>query len=448
MSRLLVQTQLSNYDAKGKFILECDSGWQMVVGRIREMLKLNPDLKIDVMGPIVYKDFEESQVITPPHEINRDLDWSYHYAYIDPTKEKRTRLNYIQHPIMPNALATRYDMDMKMLPKVIGIQHHKQHPQLKYDAVYINDPMHLRNFKAMFHMYAGYQPKFYVHSHFIDDPSCPKFPTDASLWLGQCEASIKADYNFWQCQSSLDIFQREMLKTFMPGVVENVMKKSAPWDDGYSVSEVSLPVLEENLRFNPKDVLKRLDGKVVLFVPNRIGGRGRSSDYTNCGKFMFEILPELRKRRQDFVVIAGNPSQKFTNKELEAECGHNGYINLVPDAFNRDEFRWIASHSHIAVGLYDQDSYGGTAARECIELGCVPLWIDNYEYSTIAKMANWPYVSQPGFGSEFNMMADALIELVKAGKHFGWLSKLQEVVRKRCSYELTTPAAMKIMGLL
>lgn len=448
MSRLLIQTQLSNYDAKGKFILECDSGWQMVMGRVREMLKLNPDLQVDVMGPIVYKDYEENQVITAPDVVNPDLEWNFLYAYVDPTKEKRGRLNYIQHPIMPNALATRYDMDMKMLPKVIGLHNHKQHPEFKYDAVYINDPMHLRNFKAMFHLYAGYQPKFFVHSHFIDDPSCPKFPTDASLWLGQCEAAIKADFNFWQCQSSLDIFQREMSKLFQPELVDTVMQKSAPWDDGYSVSEMSIPVKESNLRFDPKDVLRAFEGRVVVFVPNRIGGRGRSSDYTNCGKFMFEILPELRKRRQDFVVVAGNPSQKFSNQELLQECADNGFINLVPDSLNRDEFRWVAAHSDVVVGLYDQDSYGGTASRECIELGCVPLWIDNYEYSTIAKLANWPYIAPPKFGLEFVMLADALFELVKNNKHVLWLPQLQQAVRERCSYEMTTPAAMRTMGLL
>lgn len=447
MKRLLIQTQLSNYDTHGNFILECDSGWQMVVGRAREMLKLNPELQIDVMGPIVYKDFERPQVITPPHLINPDLNWNYLYAY-PPANTQRERLNYVQHQIIPNALATRYDLKLDSLYRELGIHYHKSvAPDLRYDAVYLNDPMHLRNFKAMFHLYGGYQPKFYVHSHFIDDPSCPKFPTDASLWLGQCEAAIKADYNFWQCQSSLDIFEREMSKTFQPHVVAEVMKKSAPWDDGYSVSEVSIPVNESNLRFNPKSVLEAFSGKVVLFVPNRIGGRGRSSDYTNCGKFMFELLPKLRERRQDFVVVAGNPSQKFDNAELEAECGKNGYLNLVPDAFNRDEFRWIASHSDIAVGLYDQDSYGGTVARESIELGCVPLWIDNYEYSTIAQKANWPYVARPDF-SDLHVMADALIETVKNGKHLGWLTKLQQVVRERCSYEVTTPEAMRVMGLL
>lgn len=429
MKRLLIQTQLSNYDTSGRFILECDSGWQMTMGRIREMLKLSPDLHIDVMGP------EMHQCVTHPFEINPDLWLPSEGHYRDP------RLLYIPHHILPNALVTRYDMDWTALAAKLSLRHHK------YDAVLLNDPMHLRAFKAMFLLEGKYTPKFFVHSHFVDDPSCPKFPTEASLWLGQCEAAIKADFNFWQCESTLDIVINEMDKTFQDTIVQTVIEKSAPWDDGYSIAEMSVPINEGNLRFDPEDVLNRLSGKVMLFVPNRIGGRGRSSDYTNCGKFMFDILPELRKRRQDFVVIAGNPSQKFSNKELEDECGPNGYISLVPDSLNRDEFKWVAQHSHIALGLYDQDSYGGTVARECIEAGCVPLWINNYEYATIAKLANWPYVAAKDFG-DLAIMADALIETCKSGEHLRWLAKLQQVVRDRCSYEATTPNAMQLMNLL
>ena len=454
MKRLLVQTQLSNYDTKGKFILECDSGWQMVMGRVREMLKLNPDLQVDVMGPRLYDSLDEryTQVITAPKEVNPDMDWNYLQAFVDPTKETRGRLNYIQHEIIPNALATRYDFDFDKLGKFIGLVNHKQHPELKYDAVYINDPMHLRNFRALFFLTAGYTPKFYVHSHFIDNPSVPKFPKEASLWLGQCEAAIRADYNFWQCESAMRVFFDEMKDFFAPTVVDYVRQKSMPWDDGYSSEEINLPVNEDNLRFDPKVFEQwKAQGKRVIFVPNRIGGRGRSSDYTNCGKFMFEILPELRKRRDDFVVLAGNPSQKFFNHELEQECGPNGYVSLVPDAFNRDEFKLVARNSAISVGLYDQDSYGGTVARECIDLGCMPLWLDNFEYSSIAREAGgYPFVARPDFSNLVDK-ASFMLEVFRSGDTHGaarWLQLLQRVVRERCSYEATTPEAMKRMGLL
>ena len=432
MRRLLVQTQLSNYDASGKFILEADSGWQMTMGRVRQMLKLVPDLHVDVMGPL------NTQVITEPLVLNKDL-----------FEEHGDRLRYVPHNIIPNALATRFDFDFKGLSKALYLKQHQQDEDAKYYGVYINDPMHLRNFKALFNVEAKYQPKFFVHSHFIDNPECPKFPTDASLWLGQCEAALRSDYNFWQCESAMNVFFESFAKTYNEQSLNIVKSKSNPWDDGYSSEEMNTKVETKNLRFTPSQFKKLTDNKIVIFVPNRIGGQGRSSDYTNCGKFMFEILPQLRKLRQDYVVIAGNPNQKFTNKELVQQCGQNGYVSLVPDALTRDEFKFVVKNSHISVGLYDQDSYGGTVARECIELGCLPLWIDNYEYSSIAKDAGFDMLGKPDF-SDIVETTDRLIDSVKSlGSYKNKIvNKLQKVVRSRCSYEETTPVALKKMGLL
>jgi hypothetical protein len=439
MKRMLIQTQLSNYDSNGKFILECDSGWQMVMGRVRQMLKLVPDLEVDVMGPVTaWMEPEDSCVVTDPLVLNKDLF-------------DTGRVHYKQHWIRPNALETRYAFDSDGIASALDLSKHKGDISLRYDVVYINDPMHLRNFKALFHIYAGYQPKFVVHSHFIDNPSCPKFPKEASLWLGQCEAAIRADVNFWQCESSMQTFFKEMSDFFKHDVVEYTRNKSDPWDDGYSQEEIQSPVDRSKVRFDENAFHKLTEGKTVLFVPNRIGGLGRSSDYTNCGKFMFETLPKLRACRQDFIVIAGNPSQKILNSELEQMCGPNGYVSLVPDAFNRDEFKLLVQHYvNIAVGLYDQDTYGGTAARECVDSGCMPLWLDNYEYSSIAREADrYPFLAPPDM-KDLHFMADALIHHFQNGTaDLGTrLRSLQRVVRKRCSYEETSRPALVKMGLI
>lgn len=431
MKRLLIQTQLSNYDTKGNFILECDSGWQMVMGRVREMLKLNPELHIDVMGPLC------SHLVTQPEDLNADLF-------------NTGRVQYLPHYIVPNALATRYDFDYDTLGRVLNLAEHKKHPELRYDAVYINDPMHLRTFKALFLLQGGYRPRYYVHSHFIDNPECPKFPEEASLWLGQCEAAIKADFNFWQCESSMNVFFESMAKTFQPDVVEAVKAKSLPWDDGYSQEEITSPPNLKNVRFDSTLFDKwKAEGKSVIFVPNRIGGKGRSSDYTNCGKFMFDVLPKLREQTQDFVVICGNPSQKIFNHELEEWCGKDGYVSLVPDAFNRDEFKVVARKADIAVGLYDQDTYGGTVARELVELGCMPLWLDVNEYSSIAfEAGGYPYVAKPDWSDLVAVMHALMVtKVVNPVAIDKWRVALQRVVRQRCSYEATTSLAMTKMGL-
>lgn len=424
MKRMLIQTQLSNYDTNGKFILECDSGWQMMAGRVRVMLDMVPDLYITLMGP------RTSQLMTQPERVSVEL-----FA------KHSDRVKYLEHKIIPNALATRYDFDFDELGGLLFGKGKE-----KYDYVYLNDPMLLRNYRALFFVEGKYLPKFFVHSHFIDNPACPKFPKEASLWMGQCEAARKADYNFWQCESSMETFFEEMSKEYLPHIVDEVKAKSSPWDDGYSIDEISSDIDFTNIRFDDDAFDELTRGKKVIFVPNRIGGMGRSSDYTNCGKFMFEVLPELRKLRDDFVVVAGNPSQKIFNHELEELCGKNGYMNLVPNAFNRDEFKFIASNSDIAVGLYDQDTYGGTVARECIEQGCIPFWLDNFEYAAIARETGHGmerFLAKP----DFSDIVEKLSLLMDNTNKIPYGS-LFEVVRERCAYERTTEKALKLMGIV
>lgn len=424
-SQFLIQCQLSNYTREGIFVLEADSGWQMMTGRVLEFLKLSPKMTIDIIGPCRF------QLRTQPEKLN-------------PTIFSGSRVRYIEIPIIPNALATRYDFDFDGIAHALALDAHRSSQVLRYTHVYINDPMLLRNYKALFNLKAGYQPKFIVHSHFVDNPEAPKFPTDASLWWGQCEAAIRADYNFWQCESAMNTFFSSMAKTYKQEVVDEVRAKSMPYDDGYSIAEITSLVSYAGLRFDINEFYEKTKNKIVIFVPNRVGGKGVSSDYTQCGKFLFELLPELRKVRQDFVVVAGNPSQKFTNKQLEEMCGEYGYINLVEDGFTRDEYKFVASKSDIVVGLYNDDAFGGTSSRECIELGCLPLWLNVNEYATIAAEAGgYPYLVHPNFDN-FVEIADALLNDCKNQM---LLEALRRVVRERCSYEMTTPNAFVAMGV-
>lgn len=441
IKRMLMVTQLSNYDTSGKFILECDSGWQMCINRVREMLKLVPDLYIDITGP------ERRQLKTGPKDVNPDL-WSKHGDDGD------GRLSYVQLTIIPNAVATRYDFQTLQIKKalLLGID-----PGPGYDIVYMNDPMLLTSYKTLFDVYGKYKPKFVVHNHFVDDPVNPKFPTETSLWMGQVEAAYKADINFWQCETTMRVVLEQIAKEY-PCHVDHIMDSSYAWDDGYSQTEINGVVNINNLRFDPVEFQRRVRGKTIIFVPNRVGGRmpgeevDRSSDFTRCGRFLREVLPKLRQLRQDFIVIAGNPNQKFKNSELEELCGPSGYISLVPDAFNRDEFKFIARNSAITVGLYDVDTYGGTVARECIEFGSLPFWCDCNEYAIIAREAQYPFLCKPlGTRSDLSDVVKALSVLMDfSGRPEAKASseKLRSVVRTRCSYESTTPAAMKKMGLL
>lgn len=428
--KALLQLQLSNYDTQGRFILEADSGYQMVLGRARELLRLDPELCIDIVGP------ERFQLITQPEDINPDV-----FATM--------RVRYVETYVIPNAPLTRYDFNADHVALRLNLKAHRTDASLRYAFCYVNDPMLLRHYRAAFHLYAGYMPRFACHSHFVDSPSNPKFPQDVSLWLGQCEAALKADFNFWQCQSALDEFEVEMRKWFKDEHVDAVMAKSEPWDDGYSIEEMELPVNMSNVRFDVEAFKERCRGKRVIFVPNRIGDNVRTSDYTQCGRFMFDVLPQLHHFVDDLVVIAGNPNQKILNDELTERCGRYGYVSLVPDAFNRDEYRWLARFlsetNELALGWYTKDTFGGTASRELLNMGMVPAWVDAFEYRRIADNVRGSFhdvdkhLCKPDFSDAVEVLARTLnltdAERAKMAQAY------RSVVRLKSSFEQTTPKA-------
>jgi len=427
--RLLIQCQLSNYDRNGKFILECDSNFQIWAWRSREMLKLNPELEIDLLLPL------REQLMTQPEDFA-------------PEAFESGRLFTKHTRVLPNAPATRYDFDMFGLANLLDVRSMNQ-----YYGVFVNDPALLPNFKALFYLYGKYMPKFFLQIHFVDHPiwsGRAKFPAEVSLWDRQVEAMRKADINFWMCQPTSDVVQDDMFKEYKRSVVEDMLKHSHIWDDGYSQYEASLPYDRHNLRFDPDEVNKLLEGKIVIFCPNRVGGKGRTSDYTHIGEFLFEKLPELRKIRQDFVVLAGNPSQKFLNSELEEMCGKDGYISIVPDAPNRDEYRWLRKNSDISVHLYDTEHHGGVASRECVESGCLPLWTNCNEYKHMAEAGQYRVgMCSPDRSDLVQTLNNLMIYIRQNSVAMRRVQEqLREAVRNRCAYERTTPAAMKLMGLL
>lgn len=425
--RMLIQLQLSNYDTKGNFILECDSNWGIWSWRAREMLRLNPELEIDLLVPRTYQTRTHPMAFCP--EIFESGRLGLHFRHI-----------------IANAPVSRYDFDMCGLREVLKGQ--------RYDAVFVNDPAFLPNFRAFFAAYGeNKSPHMFLQIHFVDHPpgsGREKFPREYSVWDRQVEAMRKADVNFWMCQSTADAVLDDVGRDYRVHVIDDIVRRSQIWDDGYSQEESSRPPDTAKMRFTREDFMRAVGDKLVIFVPNRVGGRGRTSDYTHNGEFLFEKLPLLRARRQDFVVIAGNPSQKFSNQELQDECGPNGLITLVPDSLNRDEYRFVANNSDVSVHLYDTEHHGGVASRECVEMGCLPLWANCNEYKNMARDGGYVEGMCRADRTTLVDALDGLMSFIKdhPAKAEATQSRLREAVRKRCAYEMTTEPAMRIMGVL
>jgi len=417
--RLLIQTQLSNYDDLGVYILENDSGWNMCVNRALEMLKLDSTLKIDILVP------KYDQVKTLPEELTQK------YSDFD-------RVTFLQQQLTDHAIKTRFDFKYDDLEDLL--QSHAR----EYTHTYLNDPCLMTNYKTLFYKSFNCEPKMITHNHFVDYPEERKVPKQVEYFWRHIEAAVRSDFNFWQCQSSMLGFFESLEKYVSSSVLNCIKSKSEEWNDGYSSAEINTPINAYELRFElPKD-------KIIIFVPNRVG---RTNTYTNCDKFLFDYANKLYEERQDFVIVFGNPSQKIQNREICNLC--KPALDLIPDTFSRNEYRYVIRNSHINIGLYNLDRFGGTAALECIDLGCLPIFLNNFEYKRLMDATDYRFRAKTDF-SDIIEQTSKLIDYAKSDSYrdtdgiirfkndFG----LRKLIYETCAFESTTKRAMQRMELL
>ena len=117
--------------------------------------------------------------------------------------------------------------------------------------------------------------------------------------------------------------------------------------------------------------------------------------------------------------------------------------------------------SHLTVGLYTNDTNGGLAMLEAIDLGCLPVAPDVYEYSWYFREWNWPESLRirPDLNNTVEVL-DRMIDLSKSSSRIERDSfgdsvvchansrHLIDWVRRNTAYENTTRDAMIKLGLL
>jgi len=343
--RWLWQLQLSN-QFDGKFSLTGDSNWTMFIAKARELKKHDPDISIIVVVPKFSQIHEDVHHELMKHGLS---------GHVSP----------FQMWVPLNPILSRYHFDMVEWTTILMMQY----PHV----VYINDPCLVGNIRALL-THHKLKSLLISQCHFLDSPQVPLVPKDCTYWNRTVEATEKADLNVWHCHTQM--MEWADLHPFNH-------HKSVVWKSGHSTEMLDEPINMSNLRFDPNSIPHSAR---VVWVPNRIGGLGKSFDYTNNGRFLFDELPKVKNK--NFIVLCGNPSQKISNQELTTLVPE--YMELVPGAMNYDEYKWCTQRADIVVALYDKDSNGGIAVLEAIYHGAIPLMPDLNEYSRYFNEANFP----------------------------------------------------------
>lgn len=422
-ARVLWVPQLSAY-YDNKFDLSTDSNWQLIILKLTNMLRLSDNIVYDILVPRA-----ETCHVPPDELFHKNLGF------------KTKRVNFIYIDIARAAARTRYDFNWEMYEAALQGK--------QYTHVYLNDPMMVRHIMALFSVSLKHRPKFILQNHFLDTPAEPLVPADISYWHGTVEGCLKTDVNFWHSAAMREQFLEAANNDYAARLIVEVDKKSHVWKSGYSLNEITSDINEDNLRFDKKIILNaRLESKKVVWIPNRVGGLGKSLDYANAGKFLFEIAPALWEQRKDFIVIAGNPNQKISNDEIASLCPP--YVKLIDTALNRDEYKYICRHADIVVGLYGEksDRNGGLASLEAIELGALPLFPNVNEYKTYFDSVDWPvsWRVKPDL-SDATYILYTLMDVVNTEVAKNCRQNLVRFLHSTVTLEATTKNAMMTMGL-
>jgi hypothetical protein len=146
--KLLIQSQFTNHTSIGKFDIENDVHFNKIINIIQTMLNLDEQLQIDIIVPLhmdCVKDIIEM------------------FPELFPTGEiSHGRVRLKETTIIPNTTAAHYDFDFTTMSRLLQLKLHKECSYERYTHAFIDDPILLNSYKAIFQINGDYQPKFFV----------------------------------------------------------------------------------------------------------------------------------------------------------------------------------------------------------------------------------------------------------------------------------------------
>jgi len=356
---ILYILQQSIYDKKGKW-KTADSNVNMMVGMLKNVLKLQPDWNFYILiGRL--KDFSDIK--------------SYDEIF------KHSNVHFIEYDFPVNAFYNRQHFDVKDFEKMW-----KKLPDI--DIVWNNITELSRNIKTFLH-YKKENPKLITTCYWLDAPEIgqEKVPSTISYDWRQFDGFECSDLAVFTCESTFKAWKKNAKNKFKKKYVDRIIDKSTIWDFGFSLEE-----LNENV-----DESQSFDKKTILFL-NRLS----EINYTHHNEFI-EALKLLKEMREDdWQVAFTNPSQKISWDELKKEVP-NLYV-YKEETLDRKEYFQLLHNSDISVHLFKKELYGGCANVESIVSGNIKVMPRIYEYK---KRALRDY---PGFikSVEPNEIADAI----------------------------------------
>lgn len=392
--------QQSIYDTQKKWI-SADSNINMFAGIVSSILELRPNWKFCVLIGVPFKDIEN------PNQILNHKN-----------------VGYIKNDYPVSSVLSRYHFDANKAAKLLD--------SIRPDVIWNNIPSITRNWRAVMSELESslcLRPLLINCNYWIDTKTEPKVADDRVAYgLRQIDGALAADLVPFTCESTKEIFLREVFFESGLSNQRRVRGNSTIWDFGFSTKEMD------------KYFVGRRFKKITIIFPNRLS----RINYTHHKEFI-EAVNSLYKERKDFQVIFTNPSHKISWQWLHENVAS---LKIIANhILNRKEYVELLWKSDIVVSLYDKERYGGCANVEAIYCDCLPVMTRYGEYETRASKSYPFFVELPLTANKIKDKLNDAIDFVKSCKIQikDWTiieSDLKQRIKKS-SYEQVVPIVIE-----
>lgn len=387
--------QQSIYDNNGNWI-SADSNINMYAGIVEELLE-RTDWEFYVLIGTPFKDID-----SPDEILESD------------------RIHYIDNDYPVSSVLSRYHFDMHKMKDLIS--------DIQPDVIWNNMPSITRNFQALIDK-LNLDTKVINCNYWIDAPNIGEGKIDdekVEYAMRQIDGAIASDLLPFTCESTREIFMKEINQTLNQNYEDKLRDKSTIWDFGFSIKELEEYRTDESF------------DKITVLFANRLSG----INYTHHLEFI-EAVNKLYEYRKDFQVIFTNPSQKVSWDKLIKDVDPLKVIS--EDALSREEYVKLLWKSDIIVNLFDKERYGGCANTEGIYCDCIPVMNYYGEYKTRAT-EDYPYfIDLPLTVDKLRKRINGAINLIKGNDNPLEIKKKWKLRKKtmKSSYEFISKRVIK-----
>ena len=327
--QLSVLTNLND----GDFIFQTDS---------------NVNVASFLLNGLVKKNHFHYYVLVPPAEKLVMLDNSSPVSEvmnIFTGLKKSDNITLLEYPYYGNPFVDRMSFNSKALSKALGDIH--------IDLVYTNDPCKVLSYKTFFYHKQNEFLPIVTRNHWVTGKIHRKVPEEIDFVMRQVEGSYISEFASYNSQAAKDMMIENAKEFFNDKVIEKLERTGIVTEtvDSYKVDRHIVP--------------KKPGDKFTILFAHRL------SYYTGWEE-VFDALKELHEEGLDFQLVAPDPGNKFTQKELKEK--YPFLLEIDKDTWNHAEYLRMCWKADIAVGNHNiPTTWGGLALTEPMAAKTVPL---------------------------------------------------------------------------